>query len=62
MTITKKKKPANPYNKSSLVQARVTTEEHQIIFTKAQMFSKGVIADFAREAMLNYKPIKKVSK
>lgn len=60
MATTKKK--ANPYTKNNRINLRLGNEEMQLVHTKAVMFSGGVISEFVREAVLKYKPIKKVVK
>lgn len=59
MALTKKK--LNPYTKRSLIQAKVNTEELQMIITKARMFTDGNVSEFVRLAALNYKPIKRAN-
>ncbi len=58
----KQKRKANPFTKKNLMQFRADNEEANAIHTKAVMFAGGVVSEFLREAALNYKPIKRVSK
>lgn len=57
--MSKAPKKLNPYSKRNVVQFRVDTEEMRSIITKAIMYTDGNVSEFARQAALNYKPIKK---
>ncbi len=48
--------------KNNLVQARVTKNEFGSIVEKAIVYTGGNVSDFVREAVLNYRPLKKVPK
>ena len=62
MPKTKKKTSSNPNLRKNQMQFRTDDEETRTINTKAVMYNKGKLSDFLRDAAINYKPIKKVSR
>ncbi len=50
----------NAYTKRGFVQARVSVEEMQDVIAKAALYAKGNVSAYVREAVLGYRPIKKV--
>jgi len=58
----KKEKKLNPYTKRNKLEARVDNEELQVILTKARLYCGGNLSEYVREATLNYRPVKKVTK
>jgi hypothetical protein len=59
---TPKQKKLNPFTKRNLLQARVDNEEFRLVLTKARMFTDGNVSDFVREAVLNYRNVRKVER
>jgi hypothetical protein len=57
-----KKGQTKKWSKPLRVQARVNVKEMQEILAKAHLYTLGNVSDYARKAMLEYKPIKKVEK
>jgi hypothetical protein len=57
-----KQKKLNPFTKRNLLQARVDNEEFRLVLTKARMFTDGNVSDFVREAVLNYRNVRKVER
>lgn len=55
-----KKKKEKKVIKSTLVQARLDGPQMQEVVNKAFVYSKGNVSAFVREAVLNYRPLKKV--
>lgn len=51
------KKP-NPYTKSIRIVFRVDSEEMRLILSKSHAFTEGNVSEFARFAVLNWKPKK----
>ena len=55
-------KKLNPYTKRNRIEARVDNEELREILTKARLYCGGNLSLYVREAVLKYKPVKKVSR
>lgn len=55
-------KPKKSYVRNSLVQTRLNNEEMREVLTKAQVYTRGNVSAFAREALLGFRPLKRVPK
>lgn len=50
------------YTKMGLVQARLDNAELREVVTKANMYTKGNVSAFVREAVLGWRPLKRAEK
>lgn len=50
------------YTKIGLVQARLDNAELREVVTKADIYTKGNVSAFVREAVLGWRPLKRVAK
>lgn len=50
------------YAKNGLVQARLDNQQMHVAVMKANLYTKGNMSEWVREAVLNHRPIKKVTK
>ena len=57
-----KKEKGKAYAKRGLVQARLGVDEFRDVLTKAQLYTKGNLSEFVRQAVTNWRPIKKVAR
>ncbi len=56
-----RQKPPKAYAKVAIVQARLDNAEFKIVHDKAVVYQKGNVSAFVREALLNYRPLKKAA-
>lgn len=56
-----KKKP-NAYTKRGLVQARLNNDDYREVLNKAQVYTKGNVSEFVRQAVVGWRPLKRVGK
>ena len=57
--MVKRKPKPREFVKAGLVQARLDTPQMQMVVEKALVYTKGNVSEFVRQAVLNYRPLKK---
>lgn len=50
------------YIKRGLVQARLDNTDYREVVTKANIYTKGNVSEFVRQAVLGWRPLKRVAK